>query len=106
MTQQRLPVPREIGRPASLPRLFLLAKRRATRYADTGWRPTGMSDIQYEAGIQAGQKWMTEFLEKNTRDESEELLKVTIEELTDKSELETRFRDGFIEGAQRALHGN
>jgi len=65
-----------------------------------------MSAIQYEAGIQAGQKWMREFLEKNTRDESEELLKVTIQELTDKSELESRFRDGFIEGAQRALHGN
>jgi len=65
-----------------------------------------MSDIQYEAGIQAGQKWMEEFLEKYSRDESEDLLKVTIQVLTDKSELETRFRDGFIEGAQRALHGN
>jgi len=65
-----------------------------------------MSNIQYEAGIQAGQQWMTELLEKHTRDESEDLLKVTIKELTDESRLETQFRDGYIEGAQKALHGN
>jgi len=85
---------------------LLLAKRCVARYADAGRRPARMSDSQFEAGVQAGQKWMTEFLENHTRGESEELLKVAIQELTDKSELETRFRNGFIEGAQRALHGN
>jgi len=31
-----------------------------------------MSNIQYGAGIRAGQKWMNELLEKHTRHESEE----------------------------------